>query len=191
MLEGQRPRFRVEPEERPISSQAKFFKVRRPHPGAAVRCIILGRRMYKFWVHNVDGHDQPCVRNEGMCPHCANHWRLGLKGYVDAWDPYKGEMVLAELSPNAIRSCPRLEDRSASLRGEYLVIERKGNKKNGPCTATLLPWPNGLMELHKKQLPQGFDVEMALYRVWRMLVESHVDLNFGNDGLGEVPPLVP
>ncbi len=190
LFDDRAPLRRVKPEERPVARQSTFYRIRRPKTGADVRAVVLCDRMLKFWVHCVDGHDQPCTKNEGECPHCSEGWRSGLKGYLAGYDPYQGQMVLVELTPNAIRSCRRLEDKSASLRGEFIVVKRVGKAKNGPCIAELMAWPNGLEGLFKNGLPQSFDVEMALYRVWKMLVESHVELDFGGkDGAGvSLPP---
>lgn len=163
-----------------------FIRVINPKPKAPVETIIVSHRVVGLYTHfmHVGGHNQrprttPCTGHRLFCPGCFAKRSKRWKGYLGCWSKTKGVYVIAEITADCARSCPILVDKSASLRGRALRLERKGEQANSPVygivRAPAMP----------VQLPPDFDVLEALTRLWGW--ESQIWA--GHDGTSATGPL--
>jgi hypothetical protein len=110
----------------------------------------------------MEGRTLPCVKVLGYCEGCSRQLPKRWKGYLAIVSPADGRYAILELTEEARRTCPGLCDGESNLRGQRIVLKRRGTSARSSVQAQILPFtlqPN---------LPEMFDLKEALQRLWRL-----------------------
>lgn len=148
----------------PENPGGRFIPIYSPKCGQTMRLIVLSDHVEGVWTHWVDGRTIPCVGKTAGC--ICGRLDLGRrwKGYVAAYEPEHGRVVLAELTLGAYTSIrERLTEVSYRLRGKVLRLWRAGGKDNARCSASFLD--KTLLDA-STPLPAAPDVRETLRHIW-------------------------
>jgi len=173
---------------------APFVPVRRAKPGKPVVGYITGDRMEGVWTHWTGRRSVPCCGAINGCVWCEKGSKPKWYGYLACIDPRTGMHFLAELTPEAVRSCPQLVPQNG-IAGKLLKVYRRGDYENSSLFAQLEKPPATV-----SKLPAPCNVRDELMRLWgapmRTIVDQEEPVNvfdpafdapFPSDGEGEIP----
>lgn len=132
-----------------------------PKPHQKRQVVIVCSAMEVVGVHYYEGRTWPCCGSKAKCEGCRRErCDLKWKGFIGACYVQSLRLCIAEITPNALTSCPALET-DEDLRGQLLTLERKGASSCSRVTAALSP-----LRGDHSALPAPFDVRGELCRIW-------------------------
>jgi len=146
----------------PPAAPGRCYRILSPRPGTPVGGVILGREILGVITHWMDSRTLPCMKVLGHCEGCSAGLPKRWKGYLAILAPGEGRFAILEITEEARRSCEALRDQERNLRGERIMVFRRGTSKRSAVQAQILPFalqPN---------LPESFDLKEALHRIWRL-----------------------
>lgn len=132
-----------------------------PKPGQTLDLVILSDSVLGVETHYLGERTRPCEGDEESCLGCRAHLQTRWKGYLVVWIGNGKPQAIAELTTEAYRRCPPLQNPKVSLRGHKLRLTRAAGKPNGRVRAEL-----GEFMLGWENAPLPLDLECALYRIW-------------------------
>jgi hypothetical protein len=151
----------------PPMAEPRYIPVVWPKPKITVRGYVLAERPEGCYGHFVpsgrSGRTIGCVGRDNGCLYCGRYASLRWQGYVPILDGIQGRIVLAQVTKEAARLCPALNDPRRNLRGCTLILERLGTENNGRVQAEIIDCNP------KPTLPRCPDVRAALQRLWGLL----------------------
>jgi hypothetical protein len=138
-----------------------FVPVVSPKVGVPLQALIVGREVLGVQTHYIGRRTFPCLGTPHLCEGCIQLIRRRWKGFLGIWVSGWSRYAIADITINAVRTCPDLVKKGFRLQGKTLRLERIGKKVNGPVTAELgsLPFPDD--QVHK-----DFELKPHLYQMW-------------------------
>ena len=152
------------PPPTPAAHRKKSYDVFSAKAGQERRAVILSAMVLRCNCHFAENTSKPCLNTPG-CPWCEKRWPKREKGYLCGLNLYNGRLVLIELTTGAWESCPNLLNHSSPLRGQVIVLTRRGKANNSPVTARLEALPTRMREA---DLPPAWDLRAALFVLWEV-----------------------
>jgi hypothetical protein len=146
-----------------------FVRVLTVKPGAPLQGVILSDQLITVQTHyqpnparNGMYQTQPHFTPANYCPGCLMGRPARLRGYLGLYflGAQRCGVVIADLTSEAMRSCPELRPGGRTLRGRGLLLERDGRARNSPLRAALVQLAA------PEVLPPCPDVMAELYRLW-------------------------
>jgi hypothetical protein len=147
-------------DDEPPTEDRRFIPIVSPKPDASIRALIVGHKAYGVWTHFLEGKTHPCTGNAATCQGCIRKISKRWKGYIGVYLPAVSRYAIAEITAEAVRHCPALTGKSASLRGRMIRVYRNGRHTNAPCRAEIED------QAQRGFVPPDFDVPAVLLRVW-------------------------
>jgi hypothetical protein len=111
--------------------------IKRPKTAQTVRYVLLDEQVTEVWTHWIGGRTQPCLGKSCECANWPPKQNQRWKGYLMALEKPAHQLVIVELTPEAFSGCAELQDRSRSLRGALLTLQRQGTQPNGRVKAAV------------------------------------------------------
>lgn len=130
-------------------------------PGAPLVATIVGQKVAGVLVHFNGKRSTPCNGNHTTCVGCSLGSPTRWKGYLGVWIKNWSRYAIAEITVNAVRSCPALVQAGYPLQGRTLRLERLGSKPNAPVKAELSP----RVEAHEP-FCRDFPLAEHLHQMW-------------------------
>jgi len=130
-------------------------------PHAPLTAVIVGCKVVGVLVHFNGKRSTPCNGNHTTCVGCTLGSSTRWKGYLGVWIKNWSRYAIAEITVNAVRTCPVLVKDGYPLQGRTLRLERLGEKKNSPVKAELSP----RVEAHEA-FCKDFPLAEHLHQLW-------------------------
>lgn len=144
--------------------------------GAMERAMIVCPHVVAVDTHYLRNRTKPCLGMANGCEGCSFNLPKRWKGYLGCWSVHMSRYVLGELTKAASTDLrPLINDRAKSLRGLELIMWRVGAHKNAPVKARIDPLPFG----KKIELPEPFDIRLALLKIWERNTDKGVKYENG------------
>jgi len=109
----------------------------RPKTAQTLRFIVLDEEVTQAWTHWLGGRTQPCLGIGCECRQWPQGQNQRWKGYLMCIQKEGIPLCLAEITTEAWRDCPELQDETRSLRGALLTLKRQGSQPNGKVVASV------------------------------------------------------
>jgi hypothetical protein len=110
-----------------------------------------------------DGRTTCCVGRENNCRYCNPAFGRKWVGYAAYLDSVVGRIKLAQITKEAVVSCPSLADPRRNLRGAFLRLERLGELNNGRVQAEMI------FSAEATRLPRAPDIVPTLVKMWGLV----------------------
>lgn len=155
--------FRARPPAQPVRQAIPVCRSTTKKWGLTVDVIALSDRVTCAPTHH-RGRTQPCMIPFGKtCESCEAGWEPRWVGYIAAWHIRTKQKVLLEITAGAADLLSAHAEKIGSIRGELITLSRSGDRAKGPLQ---IRWQHS--NTAEEQLPQTFDVEEVLMRLWRV-----------------------
>lgn len=148
----------------PPPKTQRCYEIISAKPGIESSVLLTSTRLTQVRTHYVGGESKPHVA-KGRCPWCEQRFGLRWKAYGCGVHPISGKAVLVEVTLNAVHTLPALVDPGNNLRGRLLKLYRRGQSPRSPVMARFDQLPPSLA---KMRLPPAFDLQAALFALWRL-----------------------
>lgn len=155
-------------DEPPPPPHLRRYSLLSARPGEELRVLLTSPNLLTCRTHYATSESKPHV-TKGPCPWCAGRGVPRFKAYACCIHAITGKAAIVELTLNAVQSCPTLRDPKGTLRGQQLVLRRRGVASNAPVVARLEP-PN--ITQSRWSLPAPFDLWAALLTIWNVNEED-------------------
>ena len=160
-------------DEPPPPAHLRRYSLLTARPGEELRVLLTSPKLITCRTHYHPSESKPHVTS-GPCPWCAGRGTPRWKGYACCVHVITGKAAIVEVTLNAVQTCPGLEAKKTSLRGQVLTLRRRGSAPNAPVLANLEP-ANGT--LARIPLPAPFDLWQALLTIWNVSDEEVAKLS--------------
>jgi len=154
-----------------------YIPIVSPRPHQKLVCVITSNAWVGCYTHFFNNRTHPCRDSMNHCEGCQRRHARRWKAYLCGIMVPGGRHVIIEMTVNALDSCHGLRHDRNQLRGKKITLWRRGDSRNAPVQA-LLETMKGI-----DGLPQPFDLQDALCRVWGVRHEEH-----GNSDSGGLIP---
>lgn len=141
------------------------YEVVKVLPGKPIRFISQSQEWESVQTHWYGRHSVRCPKPD-YCQLCEDRNDTAWKAYLLGTAPSGGVTAIFQITPLSASSLLEFNGRPEGLLGAIISLERKGQRTNGPLTASLRGWTRDVTE-------RPFPI---LERVVRVLYRQYGDL---------------
>jgi hypothetical protein len=145
---------------RPPSGIYSPYEVVKCLPGKPIKFVCQSKEWEDVETHWFGGHSVQCPK-PAPCKLCEERHDVAWKAYLLGTAPTGGVTAIFQLTPLAASTLLEWVDRQRGLLGAIILLNRKGDRANGPLTAELRGWCDHVVERPYERLQR---VVKVLYK---------------------------
>lgn len=145
------------------------YKVLMVPAGKAYRCTCLTDGYVSLSVHYTGTGAKVCT-NETDCPSCRNGSPQIFSGYFLGIGDGDAQVKLVHLTGLAAYMLKAMEWRSKSLHGARIILQRIGEKKNGPVESCIHGWRDDYQVVPMPRLEHAVSTLYKLHQLQKSLL---------------------